>query len=61
MGYRKTLKMLEIKFAEEMNIFLRIRLINYTNLKESLINSKKDFVSPFVTFLDKNILTVKSS
>ena len=44
-----------------MNAFLELDKINYIDLKESLINNKKDFVCSFVTFLDKNILTVQSS
>ena len=35
--------------------------MNYTNLKESLPNNKKNFVCPVVAFLDKNIITVQSS
>ena len=42
-------------------VFLGLDKINYTNLKESLINNKKDFVCPVVAFLDENILTVQSS
>ena len=45
---------------DKMNNFLELNKINYTNLKESLINNKKDFVYPVVAFLDENILTVHS-
>ena len=31
------------------------------NLKESLLQTKKNFVCPIVAFLDENILTVQSS
>ena len=41
-----------------LNAFLELDKINYTNLKESLLNNKKDFLCPVVAFLDKNILTV---
>ena len=48
--------------ADELNaFFLELDKINYTNLKESLLNNKKDFVCLLVAFLDKNILTVQSS
>ena len=40
---------------------LELDKINYTNLKESLLINKKDFVCSVVAFLDENILTVQSS
>ena len=45
----------------KINAILELDKINYTNLKESLINNKKDIVGPVVAFLDENILTVQSS
>ena len=39
--------------------FLELDKINYPNLKESLIKSKKDFECSVVEFLDENILTVE--
>ena len=42
-------------------LFLELDKINYTNLKESLLNNKKDIVCSVVVFLDENILTVQSS
>ena len=45
-----------------MNAFLELDKINYTNLNESLIDDKKkNFVSPVLAFLDKNILIAQSS
>ena len=44
-----------------MNAFLKLDKVNFTNLKEDLINNKKDFVCPVVAFLDENILIVLSS
>ena len=35
--------------------------IDYTNLKENLLDNKKDLECPVVAFLDENILTVHSS
>ena len=49
------------QIADELNAFLELYKINYTNLKENLLNSKKDFVCPVVACLDDNILTVQSS
>ena len=49
------------QIADELNAFLELDKINYTNLKESLLNNKKDFVWKVVAFLDENILTVQSS
>ena len=49
------------QIADELNAFLELDKINYTNLKESLLNNKKDSVCPVVAFWDENILTVQSS
>ena len=49
------------QIADELNVFLELDKINYTNLKESLLNNKKDFICLVVAFLDENILTVQSS
>ena len=50
-----------VQIADELNTFLELDKINYTNLKESLLNNKKEFVCPVDAFLDDNILTVQSS
>ena len=47
--------------ADELNAFLELDKINYTNLKENQLNNKKDFVCPVVAFWDENILTVQLS
>ena len=49
------------QIADELDDFLELGKINYTNLKENLLNNKKDFVYTVVVFLDENILTVQSS
>ena len=49
------------QIADKLNAFLKLDKINYTNLKESLLNNKKDILWPAVAFLDENILTVQSS
>ena len=59
--YKKTSSAVRNQIADELNVFLELDKINYTYLKESLLNNKKDFVCPVVAFLDKNILTVQSS
>ena len=58
---KKTFSTVRNQIADELNAFLELDKINYTNLKESLLNNKKDFVCPVVAFLDENILTVQSS
>ena len=59
--YKKTSSTVRNQIADELNAFLELDKIDYTNLKESLLNNKKDFVCPVVAFLDENILTVQSS
>ena len=49
------------QIADEFNAFLELDKINYTNLKECLLNNKKDFVCSLEAFLDKNMLTVQLS
>ena len=58
---KKTNSILAWNQIDEVNAFLRLDKTNCTNLKESLINDKKDFVCPVLAFLDKNNLTVQSS
>ena len=59
--YKKTSSTVRNQIADELNPFLQLDKINYSNLKETLLNNKKDFVCPVVVFLDENILTVQSS
>ena len=49
------------QITDELNAFLELDKMNYRNLKENLLNNKKDFLCPVVAFLDDNILTVQSS
>ena len=38
------------QIADELNAFLELNKNNYTNLKESLLNNKKEFERPVVAF-----------
>lgn len=51
---KKTSSTVRNQIADELNAFLELDKINYTNLKESLLNNKKDFICPVVAFLDEN-------
>ena len=57
---KKTSSTVRNKIVDELNAFLELDQINYTNLKESLLKNKKDFVCPVVAFWDENILTIQS-
>ena len=60
------------EMGDEMNAFIKsnktnntkkthnMNKFNNTNLKESLINNKKDFMYPVAAFLNENILTIQS-
>ena len=45
----------------ELMFLLELDKINYTNLKESLITNKKDFVCLVGAFLEESIFTFQSS
>ena len=49
------------QIGDKLDAFLELDKIHYTNLKECLLNNKKDFVCLVVAFWDENILTVQSS
>ena len=59
--FKKTSSTVRNQIANDLNAFLDLDKINFTDLKESLLNNKKDFICPVVAFLDENILTVQSS
>ena len=58
---KKTSSTVRNQIANKLNAVLELDKINYTNLKESLLNNKKDFACPVVAFSEENILTVQSS
>ena len=58
---KKTSSTVRNQIADEPNALLELDKINYTNLKEGLLNNKKDFICLVVAFLDENILTAQSS
>ena len=51
--HKLEIKLSEIKLWMNLMLFLELDKINHTNLKESLLNNKKDFVCPVVAFLDE--------
>ena len=57
---KKILSTARNKIDDIMNVFLELYNINYTNLKENLINNKRDFVCPVVALWDENILILQS-
>ena len=52
---KKTFSTVRNQIADKFNAFLELDKINHTNLKESLLNNKKDFVCLVVAFLDEDI------
>ena len=50
---KKSSSTIRNQIADELNAFLELDRIDYTNLKESLLNNKKDFVCLVVAFLDE--------